>query len=345
MDLRKVDSEKLISVIVPAYNVEKYIVACLTSLINQTYKDIEIIIIDDKSDDGTLELCEAYQRQDARIKILHQNRGGAARARNLGMENARGSYYMFVDSDDQIHLQMIEKLFLALKNNNADISVCGYEEIQENENASLKKEKKTKKSETEVLSRLDAQMQALGNRSINYVVPWAKLYKKKTWEHIKFPALYALEDEYTYYKVLDKSKTVIYLNESLYYYRVRSGSIMHNVPKWNPVLLDAWRKRAEYFRRNQDRKLFYYAALRVLGLLQWRISLIQEEESSTEEEIQAAVKTYRQQYHKYVHRTLFPIRLRIKCFLGFKQMMGQWKSFFRYKKKVGNFLRSLGIQC
>ena len=89
MDLRKVDSEKLISVIVPAYNVEKYIVACLTSLINQTYKDIEIIIIDDKSDDGTLELCEAYQRQDARIKILHQNRGGAARARNLGMENAR----------------------------------------------------------------------------------------------------------------------------------------------------------------------------------------------------------------------------------------------------------------
>ena len=147
MDLRKVDSEKLISVIVPAYNVEKYIVACLTSLINQTYKDIEIIIIDDKSDDGTLELCEAYQRQDARIKILHQNRGGAARARNLGMENARGSYYMFVDSDDQIHLQMIEKLFLALKNNNADISVCGYEEIQENENASLKKEKKTKKSD------------------------------------------------------------------------------------------------------------------------------------------------------------------------------------------------------
>ena len=122
----------LVSIIVPVYNVEKYLERCLDSLINQTLKDIEIILVDDGSTDDSGNICDKYAKKDKRIKVIHKENGGLSDARNIGLSIANGRYLQFVDSDDFIHKQMIEILYNTIINNNADISICDFDKVYEN---------------------------------------------------------------------------------------------------------------------------------------------------------------------------------------------------------------------
>ena len=115
-----------ISIIVPVYNVEKYIFECVDSLINQTYKNLEIILVDDSSPDNCPQICDEYAQKDDRIKVIHKPNGGLSDARNAGIESATGEYLMFVDSDDYIALDMIEQLIYGISVVNAGIAVCDY---------------------------------------------------------------------------------------------------------------------------------------------------------------------------------------------------------------------------
>ena len=118
--------EPLISVIVPVYNVSKYLRKNFYTLKNQTYKNLEIIFVDDGSTDKSGELCETYKNEDNRVKVIHKKNEGLGLARNTGIQNASGQYIMFIDSDDFVDVEMVEKLFNNLKSTNSDTSFCGY---------------------------------------------------------------------------------------------------------------------------------------------------------------------------------------------------------------------------
>jgi len=117
---------ELISIIVPIYNVEIYLEKCLNSIINQTYKNIEILLINDGSSDNSLRICKKYQKKDKRIVLINKKNGGLSSARNAGIDKASGNYLLFIDSDDYIEIDMIEKLYNNIKSNNADISICNF---------------------------------------------------------------------------------------------------------------------------------------------------------------------------------------------------------------------------
>ena len=123
-----------ISIIIPVYNVEKYLNKCLNSVIEQTYKNIEVILIDDGSTDNSGKICDEYAKNDIRIKIIHQQNGGVSTARNNGLEHATGKYITFVDSDDYIEKEMIETMAKKIMKKNADIVICGVTDRDEENN-------------------------------------------------------------------------------------------------------------------------------------------------------------------------------------------------------------------
>lgn len=217
---------KLISIIVPVYNVESYLAQCIESLINQTYKNLEIILIDDGSTDKSGEICDLYKDKDNRIKVIHKQNGGLSSARNTGLDIARGDYIGFVDSDDFIDITMYEKLYLQIENNDADMIKCNLIEFKNNQVP--KNIVSTGKITT--YTREEAIYNFI-NKEYSYnkhfkVVVWDALYKKDLLEDIRFPEGLLYEDGYVSPKLFFKSKKLLHLDDFLYYYRINDKGIM-----------------------------------------------------------------------------------------------------------------------
>lgn len=210
----------MISIIVPVYNIEVYIGQCIESVLHQTFRDIEVLLIDDGSTDRCGDICEEYARIDNRIRVFHTTNKGLSAARNLGVREARGEYIGFVDSDDWIDPDMYEILLRRLEETAADISVC--EIWREYANGS----KAGKCIQETVYTSIDA-IRALILHKINDTV-WNKLYKKRCWSEIEFPVGHIHEDIVTLYRVFQKASLVSHIPNRLYHYRMRNGSIMHN---------------------------------------------------------------------------------------------------------------------
>lgn len=215
----------LISVVVPIYKVEKYLKRCIDSILNQTYKRIEIILVDDGSPDKCGEICDEYANKDNRVRVIHKINGGLSDARNCGIEIARGDYIIFVDSDDYIHEQMCEKLLYYSINYKADIVSCNFSYVYDNkveENKMSIKEKIFLDSGRNILKKY------FFNYSVDLNVVWNKIYKKEiffTSEKIFFPKNKYYEDNFTVYKLYNKAKNIVLLNESLYFYVKRENAI------------------------------------------------------------------------------------------------------------------------
>lgn len=210
---------ELISIIVPVYNVEEYIEQALDSLINQTYKNIEIIIIDDGSTDNSAIICEKYAEEDKRIVVIHTANNGVAIARNLGINLAKGEYIGFVDPDDYINLDMFEKLYGALKECKADIACCRRKNFGIENSVGgyyFSHEKK-------ILSK--KQMMMIYAQSMDWSI-CNKLYKSNIIKSYFFPENIKFgEDFFTVFKWISLSDKIVYLQEPLYFYRMgRSGS-------------------------------------------------------------------------------------------------------------------------
>ncbi len=211
---------KLISVIVPVYNVEKYLQKCVDSIINQTYQNLEIILVDDGSTDNSGKICDEYLKKDKRIKVIHKRNGGLSDARNWAIDVAEGEYIEFVDSDDYIEQDMIEFLYNNIEQYNADISICSYYMIDEKEciNQST--------NELYVYSRLEILQEVLLDEKIRSYA-WNKLFKKSLFDDIRFPVGKIFEDVITIGKLFEKSEKVVLNDVAKYYYRQREGSILH----------------------------------------------------------------------------------------------------------------------
>ena len=241
----------LISVIVPVYNVDNYLRKCIDSLIVQTLKDIEIILVNDGSTDKSIDICEEYKLKDNRIKVIHKENGGLSDARNKGIDIAKGKYISFVDSDDWINPQMLEKLYILASKYEADIVQGDYiKAYDEDIIVNNMSENIIKYNAEQILDELYS-----GNYTKNIVV-WNKIYKRELFNDIRFPKGKLHEDEFTTYKILHKANLIIDSNIPIYYYRQREGSIMNsdfNIKRLD--LLEALKERKEYFIQNGLGKL------------------------------------------------------------------------------------------
>ena len=205
-----------ISVIVPVYNVENYVERCIDSILDQTYKNFELIIIDDGSTDGSGSIVDRYVDTDPRVTVIHVQNKGAAAARNLGINKAQGEYISFVDSDDWIENTFLDRLSQLIEKNDADIAWCGYTKVSDSE-----KHGPDQKSEDLIVENgIDAIDNLYGKGYLNYVVVWNKIYKSSLFEDIRFVEGMIYEDEIIVADLYFKASKVVGTPVSMYNYRV-----------------------------------------------------------------------------------------------------------------------------
>lgn len=242
-----------ISVVVPVYKVEKYLTRCVDSILAQTYRDFELILVDDGSPDQCGDICEEYASQDKRIVVLHRENGGLSAARNMGLEwifaNSESRYITFIDSDDWIHPQFLEILLQAVSNYNAGISVCKFERVN------------TYDQEDIHVLKTPPQTEEMGAEEFLCKHEWdfnyacGKLYRKEYLKKIRYPQGKKYEDTFTTYKVLFLADDIVYINAPLYYYFYNPEGISHSL--WDPSelsIMDGMTDQIEFYKNNGYQK-------------------------------------------------------------------------------------------
>lgn len=210
-----------ISIIVPVYDVEAYLPKCIDSILAQTFRDFELILVDDGSPDNCPALCDAAAERDERIRVIHQKNGGLSAARNAGLDIARGEWIGFVDSDDYIAPEMYEKLYEAVQEYGANLAVCGFLPVDEQGRPMLQP---TQNPRTFVYTR----EQAIGKiASTAFHMAPTKLYHRSIFSELRFPVGRLNEDSFVAPAVLEQATKVVFLEDQFYHYFQRAGSIMY----------------------------------------------------------------------------------------------------------------------
>lgn len=248
----------LISVIIPVYKAEKYIHRCIESILGQTYKNLEIILVDDGSPDKCGEICDKYSKVDERIKVIHQENAGVSRARNIGLMSCTGTFVMFVDSDDYISGDFIEILYSQICD--ADYISSGFTRCDSEGRIEYIC---SPKEEIELTGKdalykhyagVSAQMR------INCIYVWGKLYRKEIWEDLKFQDGLLFEDIYIMPYLLLKCKKIKFVSDAGYYYREEPNSITNrlNPEHRKKAFLDSftiWEEHISFYKEEQMTEL------------------------------------------------------------------------------------------
>lgn len=209
--------EPLVSVIIPVYKVEKYLDTCVDSVLKQTYKNLEIILVDDGSPDQCGLICDSWSKKDQRIKVLHKENGGLSSARNAGMKIAKADYWCFVDSDDWIAVDMIETMMNCFAEN-VDLVCCGKVIYGENLGTTLTSPKSM------CLNSKDAIEKSLFDKDIG-IAAWGKIYKRSLFTGVWFPEGEIHEDAAIMIQIFDRARKIHVINRALYYYRYNKNGI------------------------------------------------------------------------------------------------------------------------
>lgn len=237
-----------ISVVVPVYNVEQYLCRCVESILNQTYVNFELILVDDGSPDQCGELCELYAAKDRRVHVIHQQNGGLSVARNTGIDWAFSSdseWITFIDSDDWIRPEYLEVLLERTTSNKVKVGVCSFSSADHAGNVT-----EIKNGQERLIAPEKFWCEAQGNAT----VAWGKIYRKDLFSTIRYPAGKIHEDEFTTYKLLFSQSRIFVTSADLYLYCTTSPSIMRS--QWNEkklVGLEAYEEQILYFKRNNFR--------------------------------------------------------------------------------------------
>ena len=305
------DTKPLISVIVPIYNVEQYLRECVDSIRNQTYRNLEIILVDDGSPDGCPAICDEYAEKDSRIKVIHKKNGGLSDARNEGMKVCRGEYLMFVDSDDLIPADAMEHLFHVMEETGAELSVGGHCRMYEGKEP----EGICRKGTVRVL---DKEM-AMQDFFQNGCAAWARLYKRSVHEGIQFPVGEINEDEAIVLFILERCTRVAFSSQTVYGYRCREESI--TTASFHKKKL-AWVKHCYsnlLYIDKRHLKLKKYAAERYRSSLLWALDQIACSKENYHAEAEKIIKELKKNknwfyeipyfYQKDKYRLMFYIHL------------------------------------
>lgn len=207
-----------ISIIVPVYRVEQYVERCMESILAQTYQNWEAILIEDGSPDKSGEICDRYAKEDKRIRVIHKANEGVSAARNTGIEQATGTFLAFIDSDDYVHPQYLEKMAELQKKYDADLVITGYELAHGTKIGSA-----IPAGEAEQLSSRQAVERIIENQQ--FCSPWSKLYRRELFAQIRYPKGVIYEDLMTAFSIFSQAEHIVYQNIPLYYYFQDSESI------------------------------------------------------------------------------------------------------------------------
>lgn len=216
------ETKPQISVIVPVYKVEPYLQKCIDSILAQTFRDIEVILVDDGSPDNCPAICDAAAEKDERVRVIHQKNGGLSAARNAGLDIARGEWIGFVDSDDYIAPEMYRTLYQLAQEHHADLAICGVQLIDEQDKP-LKEPPSAPK-----LFVLDQEQAIARIYTQPFHLAYNKMYKKEIFKTLRYPIGRLNEDSFVIPSVLEQITTAVYTQQQLYGYRQRTGSIMHS---------------------------------------------------------------------------------------------------------------------
>lgn len=216
-----------ITVIIPVYNGKAFLPRCLESVRRQTYGDLEILLVDDGSTDGSADLCDAYEKEDARIRVIHQANGGLSAARNAGLEAGSGDLILFLDCDDAIQPVMIEGLWRILQETGADIAQCGFQEIREGEAPEIVPLETLGDADLTAI-QVDSGDQVVArifSADVSWVVQWNKLYRRRIFDKIRFPEGKYHEDEFVAHQELLAADRVAWTQEKWHLYYRHGASI------------------------------------------------------------------------------------------------------------------------
>lgn len=254
----------LISVIIPIYNRQDYLEKCFESILNQTYENLEIILVDDGSSDGSLQICEKYANCDSRIKIVHKKNGGLSSARNAGLEIATGEWISFIDSDDSINLNFYSLLKEVADKENSDIVQCEMESVP-----SQKLTSSIYQYQLITFSGEQALEEFYGRKYTVFKSSCNKIFRKYLFENVQYPEGHIFEDRWVANELYYQSKRVTYIDIPLYYYTVNENGIMHqNASKKNYDTCLLYLNHYEYFINKGEEKMA------ALAIRQFFISLL-----------------------------------------------------------------------
>ncbi len=260
----------LISVIIPVYNVEKYIRRCVKSVLNQTYKEIEIILVDDGSTDNSGKICDELEKEDLRIKTIHIKNSGAAKARNVGLDKAKGEYISFIDSDDWILPTFLERLLHECVENNADISKCEVIDVKSEQDIIPNVEKKS-----DVYKPIDVLNKIYTERKFFNIAIMNKLYNKKIFDNLRFVEGIINEDEEILCKIILKANKIVVTNEILYCYFLSEKSVTRSsFRKQNLDIMKCFDSRIQQLQDKEYKEVLqqtYADYMKILGQLYYKV--------------------------------------------------------------------------
>lgn len=247
--------EDLVSVVIPVYNSEKYLEACLDSIVNQTYRNLEIILVDDGSTDSSGSICEKYAQNDSRITVIHKQNGGNGDARNEGYKHTKGKWLVMVDNDDLLHVQQIEVLVRIANEKNADVVVGNYRAISDDETPDDKviTEEVYQKAEVLTPEHLN-NAEFIKKRSTVLTTPWSKIWKRSLYENILFPKKSKHDDTWTTWKAYEKAKRVVFVDEVVHYWRNNPESFGRVFDLSHLEGIDAYAEQLDYFIREKKQR-------------------------------------------------------------------------------------------
>ncbi|ADB47137.1 glycosyl transferase family 2 [Acidaminococcus fermentans DSM 20731] len=261
--------KNLISIIVAVYNVEKYLNKCIKSIVNQTYHNLEIILVDDGSKDNSGKICDEWAGKDSRIHVIHKQNGGVSDARNYGLKASNGEWICFVDGDDYISLNMYETLY---KNRSKQgITVCGYYVVENGKEIPVPGINKKLAPKEAANLYLTNERQSVLNSNFTYFgsYPWNKLYDRSVFQGVEYPEHKKFEDMYIMLELLHQSYEIRFIPDCKYYYIQRRGSITHQ-KSIQVDSLDArlkQKKELEEFWDIKDKKIDELIALSYIAIL------------------------------------------------------------------------------
>ncbi len=260
--------QELISVIIPVYQVEPYLEKCVKSVLDQTYEDLEIILVDDGSPDNCPAMCDAFAARDSRVRVIHQKNGGLSAARNAGLDTAGGAYIGFVDSDDYIAPDMYEKLYAAMTETGADLVVCDTACVDERGGTRLTLAPLAQ----EILSPEDVHCRiAWADASWRYITAWNRLYRRELFEGLRFRVGKLHEDEFLVSDLLARCTAVAIVPEALYFNLYRQNSITGAALTIRSLDgVEAYMERYELY-RSQGKKPLAAAVLRRAYTRLWAV--------------------------------------------------------------------------
>ena len=287
----------LVSIIVPVYNAAKYLSRCLNSVVNQTYSNLEIILINDGSTDSSLDICKKYAKEDKRVILVNKNNEGVSIARNEGMQKSSGEYIAFLDADDWITPNYIEQLMIPFSNENVDISICEYQICKEFTSPSIELSP-SRNYEKARKFLLNCQK----NGDFATIVPWGKIFNAKIVAGIFFPPKLHFEDEATIYKFFYAANQIAKSDYKAYYYFQSSDGLTKSVyPKYPEDAIKVFELQYTFFKERNDYVFFQ----QILATLLWKclnLYVVRKDKRNTaKEKINQYLKDFKRFNTNYNH--------------------------------------------